>query len=106
MAASDNNNIKGNERATDGYNGSRAIANRSITRARQPERNVPAGNLVELVPGRQYRAIGLDIGSTDFSKTGVGEDFRRIRNAYLSNPGSEIVIWGNVSPSVRTSPAD
>jgi hypothetical protein len=92
---------------TAGYKGSRAIANRGTALLSPAEKNVSKGNLLEPVARRQFRVIGLDIGKTSFSKIGVGEQFgRRIRNAYLDAPGSEIIIRGNMSPSVRTSPAD
>lgn len=92
-------------RGTRGSKGSRGIANRSTRPGHTTERNVLVGNLIETLPG-QFRIIGLDIGSTDTGKKGVGENIKQITRAYYDRPGSEVHIRGSVSPSVRTGPRD
>lgn len=93
------------DRATANHKGGRGVSNRG-TSVRDRERNYDDGNFSELIPGRLYKAGGLNIGETDFSKRGVGDQFSRIIKSYHDHPGSEIVVTGGKSTSVRTGKRD
>ena len=101
-------NGEAKSRGTGSFKGARAIANRGISAPKRPERNVPAGNFFGDESGYRFKAIGLDISSTDFSKTGVGSDFGKVASAYAKAPGAEVIVRGLVSPSVQpgSNPAD
>ena len=90
------------DRATGGPKGGRAIANRGVE---EHERNVPEGKVLSVAPGH-FEAHGLDIGSANVAKRGVGSNLPLVLKAYEESPGSEIVIRGSMSRSKRTGKTD
>jgi hypothetical protein len=80
-------------------NDKRGISNRGVNPTR--ERNVPRGNVVELVPGRLYNVVGFDIGSADWRKPGIKEGLGRIVEQVQGSgdPRTSIVITGHASES-------
>jgi OmpA family len=79
----------------------RGTSDRGLTGARARERNVPLGNVVELVPGRLYKVIGFDIGRANVAKPGIAEGLGRIVEEFRNSPDprQSIIITGHASES-------
>jgi len=79
----------------------RQTANRGLGKAVPSERNVPVGNVVELVPGRLYNVIGFDIEKAEINKPGIREGLdpiiRYLRTTDDARPS--VLITGHASES-------
>lgn len=94
-------------RATSSHKGSRGITHNGVPNREPPETNMPGRAVVRpVIPGRLYRAQGLNIGREDFSQRGVAEGLSQVVDAYNNAPGSQIVVTGGQSPSVRKDKGD
>jgi len=79
----------------------RGIVNKGTGPRTPRERNVPLGNVIELVPKRLYNVIGFDIGKANLDKPGISERLEPIVQQLLATDDvrPSVIITGHASES-------